>query len=119
MARDILERLLAGDVTIGAVNFAHLQSHRVAYGCVLPSLHKELNVRKVIAAVLVTFFSSHIYAAGNVSGKVVQVRVDQTGNGMVFFEQPVSGSPPSCVIGAYNNALAFNTNTAGGRAILA
>jgi len=31
---------------------------------------------------------------------------------MVIFDQPVGGSPPGCVIPAYNNALAFS-GTAG------
>lgn len=49
---------------------------------------------------------------------VIQVRIDQSGMGLMFFDKPLIGSP-SCIVPAYNNALAFNTNTAGGKAIFA
>lgn len=51
--------------------------------------------------------------------KVVNIRVDQTGLGMVFFDQPIVNTPPTCVIPMYSKALAFNAATAGGKAILA
>ena len=76
-------------------------------------------MKKLILATLATCIFSNALAIGSVGGKVVAVRVDQTGNGMVMFDQPIGGTPPSCAISAYNNALAFNTNTAGGKAILA
>ncbi len=50
---------------------------------------------------------------------VVQVRVDSSGNGIVFFDQLIGGAPATCATPAYNNAFAFNANTAGGKAILA
>ncbi len=56
--------------------------------------------------------------AGSIYGKVIQVRMDSSGFGMVIFDRPVSGSPPTCVIDAYRNALAFNLNTAAGKGIM-
>jgi hypothetical protein len=43
-----------------------------------------------------------------VNAKVVQVRIDSNGAGMVIFDQPIGGTPPGCVIPYYANALAFN-----------
>lgn len=48
------------------------------------------------------------------------MRIDGSGKGMVFFNAPLGGTPPmNCVNSSYANALAFDTNTAGGKAILA
>lgn len=58
-------------------------------------------------------------AAGFVLGKVAAVRVDKDGRGMVIFDRNLSASPASCVSSTYANALAFNSATAAGRAILA
>jgi hypothetical protein len=62
---------------------------------------------------------SSAFAYGTVSGTVTEVRVDADGKGMVFFSQTIVGAPPSCVHSAYTNAFAFNSNTAGGRSVLA
>jgi hypothetical protein len=53
------------------------------------------------------------------SAKVVKVRVDSDGRGMVIFDQVVGGAPPGCVIAYYSTAMAFNATTAGGKAIMA
>lgn len=74
---------------------------------------------KIVLATLATLISSHALAAAAVTGIVTAVRIDQTGNGLVHFDHIVSGTPPGCVIGAYQSALAFNTNTAAGKAIYA
>ena len=50
--------------------------------------------------------------------KVVKVRVDASGKGMVFFDSNIGATPASCA-NSYTHALAFATNTAGGKAILA
>jgi hypothetical protein len=52
-----------------------------------------------------------------VNAKVVQVRIDADGRGMVIFDQPVVGSPPGCVIPFYSNALAFGGP--GGKSVMA
>jgi len=76
-------------------------------------------IRLVLFAFLALAISSHAMAYGTVSGKVIAVRVDATGIGMVIFDQPVTGAPAGCRISAYANALAFDTNTAGGKTIAA
>lgn len=58
-------------------------------------------------------------AAGTVYSTVVAVRVDATGRGMVVFNDNIGGTPPACRHSSYFNALAFDANTAGGKAILA
>ena len=57
-------------------------------------------------------------ASGTVAGRVVNVRIDNTGKGIVYFDQNVAGSP-SCVMPTYENAMAFDTSTAAGKAIMA
>jgi hypothetical protein len=60
------------------------------------------------------------FSAGALYGTtVVGVRVDGNGKGVVFFSQPIAGTPPSCVISTYNNGLAFDATTDGGKAVLA
>ncbi len=57
--------------------------------------------------------------AGNITDFVAQVRVDSTGKGMVIFKSNLLTSP-SCAqepSGGIPSGLAFDTNTAGGRAI--
>ena len=52
--------------------------------------------------------------------KVDYVRVDKTGKGYIQFKSALisyNGAPASCTT-TYVNALAFDTNTAGGQAIL-
>jgi len=76
-------------------------------------------IRFVLSVFLAIAVSSQAMAYGTVTGKVTAVRVDASGIGMVVFDQPVSGAPASCRHSAYTNALAFDTNTPGGKAILA
>ena len=77
-------------------------------------------MRYLILTVLSLCISSHAAAAGSIaSAKVIQVRVDQDGRGMVVFDQPVGGTPATCIHPAYANALSFNASTGGGRAIMA
>jgi hypothetical protein len=45
--------------------------------------------------------------------------VDFNGFCLVKFSQPIAGTPPSCVVPSYASALAFDTNTAGGRSLRA
>jgi hypothetical protein len=60
-----------------------------------------------------------VEAAGSVTARVTHVRVDRDGLGMILFDQNVVGTPASCRVSAYVTALAFNSNTAGGKALLA
>ena len=75
--------------------------------------------RHLLLTSLLLLVASQAYAYGTLSGKVIQVRVDRQGQGMVVFDTPIVNAPPACTISAYANAFAFDTNTAGGRAILA
>jgi hypothetical protein len=66
------------------------------------------------------FFSTLAFGAGSVSSaQVVGVRVDGNGKGLVMFDRPLGGTPAGCAIAYYANALAFNLNTDGGKAVLA
>ena len=62
---------------------------------------------------------SSAWSAGSVSGKVIQVRVDKDGRGIVTFDTQVGGAPATCRHSAYTNALSFDANTHGGKAIMA
>lgn len=75
--------------------------------------------RLISVAALSLLVSSHALGLGVVgSAKVIQVRVDLDGRGMVVFDQPIGGTPPGCAHPAYTNAFGFPGN-AGGRAIMA
>lgn len=77
-------------------------------------------MRHLIAALLGLCISSQALAAGSIgNAKVIQVRIDQDGRGMVVFDQLIAGAPATCVHPAYTNALAFNATTGGGKAIMA
>jgi hypothetical protein len=73
-----------------------------------------------ISALIGIFLSALAVGAGSISSaQVLGVRVDREGKGLVIFDRPVGAAPPSCVIAYYANALAFNANEVGGKAILA
>lgn len=75
---------------------------------------------RLLAVALFFGCTSSAFAYGTVTATVASVRIDADGRGMVFFSQAMTGTPPSCVLAAaYNHALAFDTNTAGGKSILA
>jgi hypothetical protein len=77
-------------------------------------------MRKLVVALIGLLVCAQVLAAGVVaSGKVVQIRIDQDGRGMVIFDQSIGGTPPTCVHPAYTNALSFNTTTGGGKGIMA
>jgi hypothetical protein len=54
---------------------------------------------------------------------VVDVRIDHTGHGFIKFKEPLkdahNSSIPDCTQEAYSNMLAFDVNTAGGKAVMA
>jgi hypothetical protein len=79
-------------------------------------------LRNILIALSLSAISSLAFSAGGGSGKVVAVRVDATGFGIATFSNLIT-TPSACAI-AYSNhfykdSMAFNANTAGGRAILA
>lgn len=80
----------------------------------------EVCVKKTLGLlVLASLIPCQVFAAGYVNATVAMVRIDQSGRGMVFFDQNIGGTPPGCVISNYRSALGFDTSTAGGRAIYA
>ena len=74
-------------------------------------------MKRLISAAFCILISSQVFA----DGIVTVIRVDADGRGIVFFSPPTTQT----IVGAcrdtvnYNNALAFNTNTVGGKAFLA
>jgi hypothetical protein len=78
---------------------------------------KRVRVSTAIAAWLISSSAFAIGSATNVT--VTDVRIDADGKGMVYFSSPLGSGSPTCVQSGYANALAFDTNTAGGRSILA
>lgn len=75
--------------------------------------------RLALVGAIAGLVSMNSFAIGQITGsKVVQVRVDKDGKGMVVFEVVLGGSRPSCS-SSYPNALAFDANTAGGKSVLA
>jgi hypothetical protein len=82
------------------------------------SIKGREEMRKLMAATIGLFMVHAAFAQGVVTGHVVHVRIDQSGKGFVYFDENVVGYP-SCVISTYENAMAFDANTAGGKAIMA
>ncbi len=75
-------------------------------------------MKMFVASIIGLFAAQTALAAGSVTAHVINVRIDQSGKGIVFFDQNLAGSP-TCIQPTYENALAFDTSTAGGRAIMA
>ncbi|WP_143145170.1 hypothetical protein [Arcobacter sp. LA11] len=76
-------------------------------------------MKKLISFLFLFLIGSEVYAIGSIpNAKVKSIRVDKDGRGMIFFNQPVAGTPPSCVHDAYKSALGIDTNTEAGKAIL-
>lgn len=75
-------------------------------------------MKKIVIALAFLFISSQAFSYGLVSNaKVLEIRIDQDGKGMVFFDQPIGGDPATCVHPAYKSALAFDMTTPGGKGI--
>lgn len=77
--------------------------------------------RRFVLIAMVTWATTlAAMANGSLAGaRVLLVRVDKQGQGIVVFDQNVSGTPPPCVSSSYANAMSFDANTSGGKAILA
>ena len=78
-----------------------------------------MRTKNLICLVIGLMLSTYASALGSITATIAQVRVDSNGQGMIIFSKLITGTPPSCVIPAYSNALAFDTNTTGGKAVLA
>ncbi len=76
-------------------------------------------MKKVFVLIISILAFSQVYAIGHVSlAKVIHVRVDSSGKGMVMFDKQIAGTPATCAHVAYKNAFAIDMNTAGGKAAL-
>lgn len=76
-------------------------------------------MKELVFFILGVSLSFQLFAGSVNNAKVLKVRIDKTGLGMVFFNVDLS-SPPACVTNpAYSSVLAFDTNTAGGKSVLA
>lgn len=72
-------------------------------------------------AILITPMFSTVHSGatfGTVTGKVVKIRIDASGKGMIFFDKPIGGGTPSCAISHYASALAIDASTDAGKAVL-
>ncbi len=79
-----------------------------------------MNILHFSFGLIVAALSAPSFAIGALNAaKVIEIRIDSNGAGMVVFDQNLGGTPPTCVHAAYTNALAFNLNTPGGRGVLA
>lgn len=63
--------------------------------------------------------STNAVAVGEVNDfKVVNVRADADGRGYIKFDQPLAGTPATCISGGHNYHLSFDLNSPGGAGIL-
>jgi len=71
-----------------------------------------------LAMTLIVATIPHVFAIGMVDGaKVIKVRIDKSGKGMIEFDRPLTSSPAACGSG-YPTWLAFDSNNEGGKAIM-
>lgn len=72
-----------------------------------------------IAFLVLSAYAQSAFSVGNADMYEVDfVRVDKSGFGYVNFKTKLVGTPANCTQPGYEAALAFNTNEAGGKAIL-
>ena len=75
-------------------------------------------MKQYLLPILILLFPSSVMAAGAADNyKVISVRIDKTGMGIVEFNHPLSGAPATCING-YPRHLSFNANTDPGKAIM-
>jgi len=73
-------------------------------------------MKKIFLMIFFLSFATLVQAAGSVSGKVKNVRVDRSGWGIVEFDKLIS-TPGGCVSDPYTSHFSFDANTVGGKAI--
>lgn len=61
---------------------------------------------------------SQAYSGDVNDALVTMIRIDANGKGMIYFDRPIENRPACAAEPAYYNALAFDANIAGGKAIL-
>ncbi|WP_424195366.1 hypothetical protein ACMYR3_05730 [Ampullimonas aquatilis] len=76
-------------------------------------------MKKLLQIILLLVMPFQVYAFGTANFYTVNyVRVDNSGLGYVSFTSSLVGTPASCTNG-YTKELSFDTNTPGGKSILA
>lgn len=79
-----------------------------------------VSMKMVLCWLAFTLITGEALAAGVIhSAKVLHIRIDQDGKGMVVFDQQVGNTPASCANVHYANAFSFNASTPGGKGIMA
>lgn len=83
------------------------------------SAFRHLGVLVLAATLLTTYAAPAMAGAGYADSKISLVRVDKSGRGYVVFAKAPTGTVAECRDTQYDNHLAFDTNTPGGRSVLA
>lgn len=88
------------------------------------SLRENLKVVIRVLLVMLVFVCSLVQAKGVAYNATVEdVRIDHSGHGFIKFKETLkdaySSTIPECTQEQYSNMLAFDVNTAGGKAIMA
>ena len=75
-------------------------------------------MKKLLLILFLSIGAVNSYAAGFIeNAKVLDVRVDENGYGIITFDKVRTREPAACG-NTYNSSLSFDTNTEGGKAIL-
>lgn len=73
---------------------------------------------RVLFFIILSVVTASAYSIGKAdNAKVVDVRIDSNGFGIVAFDKPITSEPATCRNPSYSNHFSFDTNTAGGKAI--
>ena len=83
------------------------------------SVCRPIEATVLAAGLLIGIPGSATAAAGYANSQINFVRVDKSGKGYVVLVQAPTGTVAACRDTTYSKHLAFDTNTPGGRAILA
>ena len=80
---------------------------------------KRLAAMGLLSSLLSTCIAAWAAPAAVSRLTVDVVRVDKSGKGYVIFDSPLAGDVAACRTSQYTRHLAFDANTAGGKAVLA
>ncbi len=75
-------------------------------------------MKKSLTLIFLFIYSNFTFSYGSVpGGKVVDVRIDRDGRGIVKFDRLIALEPAVCSSADYNSHFSFDTTTDGGKAI--
>lgn len=84
------------------------------------SKRKGRRMKRSMVGILALLIANVAAAEGSFwDARISSIRIDSNGWGMVYFDVNAWGTRPTCMTSEHARAFAFNTNTPGGRAILA